>query len=821
MPIDRINIGKSVGPGGASSRSAASAFNPHGNDGPDLGRLLGALGKGMKTLEKVSDDGQQREMDEAEVEIRSVMLKTENERQAGESPEDHRARLDGEISKVRAKWANRDRGFLDNMFQKDDKALDTVDSIHAQSKSLDLRHTLTLLRTQNPHLTTEEYMQKAGNIMEKGFSELGHMGTKHRRDFLRSVNDHTLSEVKTMAAQSEKMDQNINLQKNFSTAYAMQEDTIGKTLGTSPAEASKDIDAFNRFHENWDANQEGMTAGIVSSTKQVYDNALVISNGNKIKASEQALTFATSIAERTGRTEIMDAVATMPLGDKTNGRNLQKFYAKQIDDSKRNVEIQRYQTRNALISKQNSMFEAQNKQQLDAWSNDVDSKIITAVGENATEEGIQESYDLLVRYKKELANQESSGLYKGNQGQAKRLRRMLLAADKMLINERGTEEAREAFLHGMDSGSWNLDKHLKWAAKLDPEHKARSYEHVKAERLRREDFTQLLISDEKINRSELSQGPITALTDDWSVLMNRHADTVDWVNKLKDGTEPIMTTKELKHKMEYDVSKARRTLRNQTEKEENRSPTDAEVREVVEPIIKKHKEDALKESDRLRSMIPKLDKAAIEDETSPESKEFSELLGKADSGNTMAPEDIKKMTEYASKGGKVNPSQITGMAVSHLKNQGDFHKLSDVFKELTSVMDFDLANPEHKQMVRVILEKAFENKSFLRMGNGHIDPDTGKPVLEEINETGTLGNISPGNLGIRMSKALEDNKFLTEEGLTEFFKTIPWGTKPTKSNIGLDNRQEARSRIESELRLIQKFLKESAERQKSKNTESK
>ncbi len=820
MPIDRINIGKSVGPGGASSRSAASAFNPHGNDGPDLGRLLGALGKGMKTLEKVSDDGQQREMDEAEVEIRSVMLKTENERQAGESPEDHRSRLDGEISKVRDKWANRDRGFLDNMFQKDDKALDTVDSIHAQSKSLDLRHTLTLLRTQNPHLTTEEYMQKAGNIMEKGFSELGHMGTKHRRDFLRSVNDHTLSEVKTMAAQAEKTDQNLNLQKNFSTAYAMQEDTIGTALGTTPEEANKNLESFTKFHNNWEANKEGMTAGILGSAKQVYANALVISRGDKIKASEQALTFAISIAERTGRPEILDAVADMPLGDQANGRSLRKFYAKQIDDTKKMVAQNVVKREHSLQNKKDSMTASKNKQHYEHLTSSIDEQVAPAI-QSGDPEAVEGAFDE-VRYRiSEHQKALASGQYLGNEAHGKRVSDYLYSTERMMIREEGKPEARERLAIGLANRTWSIDDHNKWAPSLSPEDKAKSFEKIKPLlELDQEARSNIRILEKQRHLSVVTR-PVQSFVNTWSHELDSNKAAVDAINKNPDIYGAAITDPaQLKAQMMFDINDIEGDLALSKYYEDGTQPTEQERRDALKPTVDKYMKAMDAEKKRIDEAAGKLEKDQLDSPDSEIRQRIDPAIQKAESGEELTNEEVDAVLEGAPLG-LTNIKQVQSALVNGIRNN-DFKSPSEIFSYIADRYAFDLSSPDGKQFVRTLLERGMQDKTLnnriksLKPGINQKEYEAlGLEITEDdyiIHETttggGSMESLNVHNAGQVLSRALEDNELVTREGLRSFFESNPFNTLDFNSKGMSATEQEAERKrlVEAEIDSIIKIF---------------
>jgi len=439
----------------------------------------------------------------------------------------------------------------------------------------------------------------------------------------------------------------------------------------------------------------------------------------------------------------------------------------------------------------------------------------------ALRSGKQEDIDKAfeeVRYRiEEHGKAQAANQYHGNEAHGRKIASYLNSVEKMMIQEEGKPEARKEFIDGLASGSWSIEDHNRLAPYLNAADKAKSFETIKPYLEADQEARGYIRALKRSNQARVINDPLNRFLGHWDHMHKSNKAVAEAMKNNPDEFGSIADLKDVQNRMSADIERSEELLRIQIYDEEGRIPTAKERRENADPIIKEYMK-ALELDQRA------IDKAAgkllEKQRTNPQSelrKEVDPVLDKASGGSRLSDKEIDTVIRAGNKG-LGNQTQLQTALVSGLRNKvdkGEIRAPSQIFEYIASKYSFDLRTPDGKQFMRSILERGLEDME-LKLNPAEESPyqgsETGSSLASDPQDKlsgGVLPGLNAENAGMFLSRALEDNKLVSREGIRKLLKTAPFWTDDFKKGEDFtENAKEKNRLIEKEIDDIQKIFSE-------------
>ena len=853
MPVERRDIGSTIGPGNFGSRGVPLGFTPQ-KKGPDLGRLVNALGVGLKAVSDSADEGERKVATEAELATRKAWAENASIR-PGESPMEHKDRINSAVAAVRTKYEERDRGWKAELTHAENTSLQAVDRVQTEKRAHRVRNEISLLRKNNPGLTTEEYMTQVDKLMEDGFLSIDHVSKEDKVRYLKEVNTHALNEIGAMTQMGEAVRRETALKDSASSSFGITVDKLGTRLGVSVDQANDSIEHFDNFHTNYDKVSKQVNSDVSDNAQDVYNKALAISNGNKQQAMDEALKYTISVAKATGRPDIIDAVAKRSLNK--DGTNLSRFHSKQLFAAKEQIEAQRERTRRSLVQEQHDSFVAGNTKQYNSTKLEVGSQVDMALNNPDNVDEIRNAEKKVQEHMEQVYNDFSEGKYRGNEAQANRMLDYLRTARKTMARTTGTAEGNEMLLEGMASSNWTKRDHYKWVDKLSPENKQLSWDLIQDELSLDKQMIQTnqqIAATEKHMHAVKAQGETLgkftarASKDKAFIAAMASEDTQGAFGNLEPINIPSPQEYAASYNSEFKFNMLQLQKKINAESKANgepvRFPTIEEQQEVLENLDKKYDKmfqdsqsviDSYRNEQHRQSGI----KDIIEGESQVEDGEIKRGADISNPGQIIpkdqvpvrverineAIEEARSGTINAGNTGQIYEGYDLGLATEDDVKTAlivdtrhkNFKTPSEFMEYVSERVALDLTDPSAKTFLKEVLRRGFEKQGILkrRISNSILEE---RP--EDFTKRGgrgshlyTVGGESSSNqlgdktMGKIMEAALEDSQLLTRPGLTKFLDQYPFNTWPNANNEDMTEQEVEAERIKLRDEEVERMMK--------------
>lgn len=718
MPVERRDIGGTIGGGNFGSRGTPLGYSAP-RKGPDLGRLVNALGSLGKHLKDDAQEEENKVASEAELETRRAIL--ENMRPLkDESDIDHKKRISTAVGEVRNKYANRDRSVTSELLLKDDLALKAIDRVQTESRAHRIRNEISLLRKNNPNMSTEEFMEQVDSLMNDGFAGLSHVSKNDKIAFLKEVNSHALNEIGIMSAIGEKNFQERGLQELEGSSFELTLDKLGTALGVSAEQANDSLDKYKEFHTNFSFNEKELLPQLSDNMQDVYNKALAITGGDKKRSQDQALAYAVSIAKTTGRPEILDHLANTKIDG--SGTKLNRYYAKQVLAIKEDIAKQAVVTRDYLTKKENQRIYEGNKQQIDSAFVEYQSMLNKVATDPHNFDTLTEANKTLKDHRQKIFDDFNAGRFRGNEGQAGDMLKLLNAMENTLNAKEGNLDSVTAFRVGMFNGDWTIDDHNKYAPGLTKADAAKSFEFIKPQIMAKDEATKAHLANLAFKRKAALNRPAVDFMQKFDTWYESNKTRIKAFEAIPENSEiykalghrfNVADVKDLRQRMQGELQEVALELSEKTWNEEQRPPTVEEYHEQGKSVIEKYQ----KYLDGKTKEFDEYDKAyktggALTGET-PEGKAIQDSLEKASKNPfgravELSTEDVNNIYEGA-RLRVASPDQVKVALVQDLKNNAPkLNKLSDVIQFVADRYAFNVKDEQSMSFMREVLGRAFE-----------------------------------------------------------------------------------------------------------------
>jgi len=825
MPIERRDIQGAIGPGNFGSRGAAIGVRQQGK-GPDLSRLLSAIGTFSEAASKDAAADQQKAMTAAELETQQAIFDN-RVKNKGETDADHRTRIDGAIAGVRSKYENREKGWQENLFGPEDKTLNVIDNIHVLSRTKSLKEQMSIFRQNNPGLSSDEYAAQVSKMMGTAFTELQHVTDESKTYFLENANKHAVNEMNAMNQANIERLKVQTLAENQSVTFDLSITDTGDILGVSTAEANDSMEKNEEFHRNFDIRGKQLTNIYAEDMRGVYNRALAATNGDKIQATNSALNYALSIAQETGRPEILDTLRKVMLNKDTS---LSRFHSKQIAEAQRSIEIQVESTRRHLQSAQQNRLNTGNAKQYNTLKVQFAS-LDSILGDDADPELLASTEQDLKRNRDSIMADFVAGKYKGNERQAAIMMDYLNGVEKTMARTHGTAQGNEEFLKGMANGQWSKADHYQWVERMSPENKKRSWDFIQKEMTFDKRQIENELDLEKLERTQAINTQVDANFTKWNVAHNTDTRFIKQMASPAEGqfgqlgALQLPSPAQIREGMNFEVQRALMQLQGDIFKTgESRYPTIEETNQALEPVLKKYDQlfdqrqriidtyrDANQRTQELQeSGVSQDDIQAIpQDVSAADATRLIDSVQKARTGEISFGE-TSNIYEAATRG-MAGLDDVKTALIVDIKNT-DFENVSDIYEFIFSKWAPDLTDGDQLNAMAEVLRRGFERKEIPY--ENFLTHDGIRELAYPKRVTGMTGGPNASNVldntpGNILAKALKDNELITRGGLKRFLKRYPFNTMS-------EDPKERERLVNEEIEKIQKILGEMNKVRKSK-----
>lgn len=718
MPVERRDIGSTIGGGNFGSRGTPLGYSAP-RKGPDLGRLVNSLGALGKHLKDDANEEENKVASEAELETHKAILENMRPRD-GESNSEHKKRIDAAVDRVRTKYDTRDKSISASLFVKDDLALKAIDRVQTERRAHRIRNEISLIRRNNPHQSTEEFMAQVDSIMNDGFAGLSHVSKEDKIAFLKEVNSHALNEIGIMRDIGEKNFQENGLRELEGASFELTMDKLGTAIGVSAEQANDSLDKFREFHTNFSFNEKQLTADLSDNMQDVYNKALAITGGDKKRSQDQALAYAVSVAKTTGRPEVLDHLANTKIDG--SGTKLNRYYAKQVAAIKEDIAKQVEVTRDYLTKKENLRIREGNKSQLDSAYVEYQSMIQRVVSDPHNFDTLTEANKTIKDHRQKIFDDFNLGRFKGNEAQAGDMLKLINAMESTLNAKEGNIESVTAFRVGMFNGEWSIEDHHKYAPGLTKADAAKSFEFIKPQIMAKDEATKAHLANLAFKRKAALNRPSTDFLQKFDSWYESNKTRIKAFEAIPESSEiykalghkfNVADVKALRQNMQGELQEIALELSERTWNDETRPPTVEEYHEAGKSVIDKYQ----KYLDNKTKEFEQYDKAyqikGIETGETKEGKGIQDSLEKASknpfgSAIELSPEDVNNIYEGA-KLRMATPDQVKVALVQDLRNNAPkLNKLSDVIQFVADRYAFNVKDEQSMSFMREVLGRAFE-----------------------------------------------------------------------------------------------------------------
>lgn len=445
MP-ERRNIGAALGAGNFGSSGTPLGLTPQ-KQGPDFGRLLSALGVAAK--DKATVD-QQRDVSAAELAIREAHLKTKAKLK-GETPDQHRARKREAVQDVRKRFS--DQSIFMKAFTNENVAVKAADELNGRLRAQEYKNSASELYHSMKDASLTERQAALNEMMFKESSQLRAMSDATHKSFIKNIADFTLGlhdkiEVDTAERAKQKA-----LVANFNT-HTLESVGGVETLGERTVEQINDnLDDFNAFHTNIDANSEEFIEGLRTQAIDVFRKNLELTNGDRVSAGKQTSDFLVSMAKRYNRPEVLD-IGSKPFD--SSGTTLEQFHGALFEDTRAQVTSARARQAEQLRTKQLQDTKRTSQAQYSDTLGQV-SRVVDAAVSSEDPTLTHEAFGQIEELQEELRKGGAAGDYRGNEVHYQGMMKMLNYHRSLLISSDGIPENEDEFNRLVHTREFNLD----------------------------------------------------------------------------------------------------------------------------------------------------------------------------------------------------------------------------------------------------------------------------------------------------------------------------------------------------------------------------
>ena len=320
MTIERRQIQNTI-QSGNFGRPGVPLGHRRAKKGPDFGRL-------MKTLGVVADDvaaGLQEDNEAAAgAAVREVLIDTK-----GKSRE---VRAEA-LSKVRADFE--DQGLFLNAYTNNNPAVRTIDKINGRAQAQTTKSTLNNIMQSTAGESLEVRQEKILAALHESRAFTEGLSDETKQSYLESITGHALAVDDKLVAQEAIRIREQNKSKVYNNYVIEGEEIFNFYAGQDSEAMNNDPIAFQAGQKAMDDDeaQSDMAEIITKTGKELYSDTIAV-GGSKQEASEQLANYATYMAKKYNRPELIEHAMDIQVSD---GLKLKDVHGAALDAAQEQV----------------------------------------------------------------------------------------------------------------------------------------------------------------------------------------------------------------------------------------------------------------------------------------------------------------------------------------------------------------------------------------------------------------------------------------------------------------------------------------------------